>query len=352
MAKVEKAKHHAVEFAARYSGTYFKTFGAASALYRTQLLLDDVEAMRAHRKECEKNGLSFGLRRETFEVIAYYSVGFITCLEWHGRSRLTDLLVYRPKCIKQSDADKITGAALTQMMGEEVTVPYLLGAATSVPSLKSYISIFQRVFDELGIDRKVEAILRQDQITYLAFEENKKDSLHFLIEELFRCRHELVHEIDMNIIGHHSIRDLWDADRPQRYGDAVMRCIQAMEGEITKFAPKDFPNRLDAEGYPEDENEKLAEEISELEKKIADALGDVKGSETAAAWSEALKASREAVEKEKAVIDSGWFFRPVRYLDFKSAIKTELLRRRRDYLKIIMEEATGHEIDAGRNVDL
>ena len=144
----QPTKHHLVNFAARYAGTrVFQTLNVSSALWRAEALVLDAKEMLELKKAGEDKGIHFGSRRSTYEIISYFAVGFVTCLEWHARSRLIDLMLYKPSCITATDLDGIAKVALSQMVAERVTVPHLLGAATTVSkSLSGNISEDYKVF--------------------------------------------------------------------------------------------------------------------------------------------------------------------------------------------------------------
>src|SRR6266436_4911603 len=155
----QPTKHHLVDFAARYAGTRFQTLNASSALWRAQALVLDAEEILELKKAAEDKDIQFG-SRSTYEIISYFAVGLVTCLEWHARSRLIDLMLYKPSCITKADLDGIAKLALSQMVAERVTFPYLVGAATSVSSIKEYVAVFTRMFEALDIKVHVERELR------------------------------------------------------------------------------------------------------------------------------------------------------------------------------------------------
>jgi hypothetical protein len=52
------------------------------------------------------------------------------------------------------------------------------------------------------------------------------------------------------------------------FGKAVVAAMRLVEAKITEHSPNNFPNRLDAEGYAEDEVEKLKAQISTIETEL------------------------------------------------------------------------------------
>jgi hypothetical protein len=97
-----KEPHHAVKFAMRYGSPTGLYLNAWTALTRLDELIEDARTLKAH--------LDTVMPEEArwhpwvgAEVVSYYAVGFVTCLEWHARSRLVDLLTFRPALAKSDD---------------------------------------------------------------------------------------------------------------------------------------------------------------------------------------------------------------------------------------------------------
>ena len=84
--------------------------------------------------------------------------------------------------------------------------------------------------------------------------------------------------------------------------------MRLVEAKITEHSPNNFPNRLDAEGYAEDEVEKLKAGISAIETELNVMLTGWEGLE--GAWKEALEASVASQEKELSFIEQAEFLRP------------------------------------------
>jgi len=328
-----KKPHHLVDFASRYSAWRFPTLDAYSALWRAEALVDDAERLLDLRERCRSADISFGLWN-TYEIISYFAVGLVTCLEWHARSRLVDLLLFRPDCIDTSDVKNIDKIALSQMMSEGVTVPYLLGAVTKVSSIQEYVRVFERIFKALEIEADAETLIREAQLKIEGGDSELAESLYTVIDQLFEYRNHLVHEIDLSVIGHFSIRDMWKLERSIRYGKVVVFCIKLLEAQITQHASRRFPNRLDASGYPEDEYEKITEEILALEAALSSSL-ETPEMDGARAWAEALKASRASSEKELQFLQKADFLRPIRHLDSRRLMQVEYLKTRLAYLSLL-----------------
>jgi hypothetical protein len=81
----EKGLHYLVEFASRYARSPFQTLTAAAALWRAQELANDARGLLELRAAAEQNNVRFGNRAGTYEIVSYYAVGLVTCLEWNAR---------------------------------------------------------------------------------------------------------------------------------------------------------------------------------------------------------------------------------------------------------------------------
>jgi hypothetical protein len=307
--------HYLVEFASRYAGSRFKTLTAGAALWRAETLVDDAEMFLKFKKDAEDKELQFGRRASTYEIISYYVVGLVTCLEWHARSRLVDLLVFRPNSIEASDVKNIATLAISP----------------------EYLQVFDRLYGALNIGNDLRGELRKIKSTVHSYLSEEDDgTLHYAIDHIFKARNHLVHEIDLSIIGHFSIRDMPTLDDAIDFGRAVVTCIRHIEAIITKNAPSDFPNRLGKDGGPEDEIEKLTQRISELEAELRTKFEE--NSDGPEFWTEAVAACQSARGKEFAFIDQAVFLRPVRHLDMRHSFQIEVLKSRVAFLLMLKSE--------------
>jgi hypothetical protein len=329
--------HHLVDFASRYAVTHFKTLNAATAIRRAEDLVGDAEALEELQAQVEGRGEYFGNIKSTFEIINYFAVGLVTCLEWHARSRLVDMMLFKPSCIQTSDVKKIADVALSQMIAQGVTVPHLLGAAAHVSQIGEYLEIFKRVFNELGVTEIIEGQLRSTTTEIDLYLPDADNSLYGILDELFDTRNRLVHELGLSLMAHQSLRELWTPPRAIEFGKAVIAAMKLVEAKITEHAPKDFPNRLDAEGYAEDEFEKLKEKIATIETELDIMIRGWEGLE--GPWNDALKAGQASQEKELAFLEQAEFLRPVRHLDMRRDIQLEYLKTRLAYLTVLKSEA-------------
>ena len=73
-----------VSFSARHNRSIHRTLNAHSCLWRVNNLIYDLDRVRTAYEKCDEIHHS---RNSGFEVSSFYAVGYVTCLEWHGRSR-------------------------------------------------------------------------------------------------------------------------------------------------------------------------------------------------------------------------------------------------------------------------
>ena len=328
--------HHLVSFALRHAIGGLKTFDAFSALWRAENLVDDAQRLLELKKNVDGTEFEFGSYRRTYEIFSYFAVAFVTCLEWHARSRLVDLLTFKPSCIVKRDFEQLKTDALTQMMAHNVTVAHLIGANRTVSKMTDYVEVFNRLFEALAIDVNIERELRDIK---MSVDLTPTTSLYAAIDDLFEFRNRLVHEIDITLVGPYSIRDPWSPEIAIEHGNAVIKLMKVVEGHITKHSPRDFPNRLTADGEPEDELEKLTQAVSALETEISAIVKKFYDDDTE--WRDALKASQSSRLKEFEFVDSAEFLRPLRHLDLREPVKIGYLKGRLAYLSIIRKELDG-----------
>lgn len=339
MAKDKPPKENKfLSFAKRHLHTHFKTLTAEAALWRAEALLDDAKAFVELKERCEAAKVEFGYHINSYEIFAYYMVGYVSCLEWHARSRRVDLLVARPDLITEKDV-KIDSSALAQMASEKVTVPYLLGASTKVSDMEGYVAIFEKVYEALGIKQSPRNILQVMKVEKPIWLSAQTEPAFDVLQQMFDMRHHLVHEIDMSTIGSYALRSLWTPAEAVSMGTTTVACIKAVEEQITKLAPDDFPNLLDGK----DELEKLEKQVTELE----DALtGYFEANEESglSEWLEALEASRKSATHEHEFLFRSQFLQPIRHLNASRSVRVQHLKLRLEYLLILKAESIDQDI--------
>ena len=219
---------------------------------------------------------------------------------------------------------------------QKITVPQLMGAMTTVGSSEKYIGIFERIFSDLSVGAKV-----RDLLNPIILMKNDVGDTRDELQTLFDFRNSTVHEIDFSTIGPWLVRKSIEVDDARKMGAMVRLVIESLEREINRSAPKEFPNRLDTRLLPEDELQRLAEEIVRLENEIAAAIHDYR-TETGRKssiddWSAMVEASGASREKELEFISNADFI-PTRHFDFKRPLKVTVLRQRLEYLKQLRNE--------------
>lgn len=321
-----------MEFVKRHLITTVSTFNARSAIYRLDALLFDL----AEVKSVMEPMLEKRFAPAFFEFVSYYKVGFVTCLEWHAKSRLYDLFVFDPKTIGKDDINRVVSEnKLPMMMSEGVTVPHLLAAATGVSTMEAYVNTMGRVLKALGAKTTISQILAQA-------DQDVTDGQ--LLDRLFVERNSLVHEISLTDIGHRNIREYTSFEDALATGNRVMGIIRAIEAQITEFAPEEFPNRLTADGYEVDEEETLRHRIKKIEQKIESALASFGSDDgiTVEKWQEMRIGSEKYLSTELDFIN-GLNLAGAQYFDIRPFMKENLLRQRIQYLEFIAKEVVGAE---------
>ncbi|WLS04168.1 hypothetical protein [Shinella oryzae] len=335
-------KHYAVAFAKRYSDRTTDYFNAATALWRVGELLDDAETLKKYLDIVypEDNRWAPWVGSE---VVSYYAVGLVTCLEWHARSRLVDLLTSIPSAFKTDDLKVMRDKVVVETLTSNVTVAAVVGAATNISTLEDYMGVFARLFDAVGLQKSPLDAVQAKRIG--AEEAWLKANDIEAVQNLYRFRNALVHEIGIERLGHFNVRDRWGPDEAIATIQIVHNLMRALECAITSSAPAGFPNLLDSDGVPKSELTRVKQEIDEMEKEVVRIFDDFDdfGDELETSKKEFTRARRSSeiyIRRELDFIDNC----PVlfnRYVDMKNPLMLALMQSRRDYLKCILETVGG-----------
>ncbi|MBO1908458.1 hypothetical protein J4G37_26660 [Microvirga sp. 3-52] len=334
--------HPYVAFAQRYGDVTNEFFNAYSAIARLGTLLEDAEDLKklfdkAYPEEKRWHPW-FGA-----EIISYYAVGFVTCLEWHARSRTTDLFTYKPSAIRSVDIQGRLGEKIVpQMVAQNATVAQLIGSAINIGNFKTYMSLLSRVLSELGIAENAYKWIKSPSVGTPVLGEESFEQL----EELFVFRNTLVHEIGIQTLGHRNIREAWSPDKAISYGRLVLSLIMEIERALFEKGPSDFPNLVQPDGTPVSELKVLEKEIARLEAKLTKVHNDFSESNsvTDSDTSELMDALSKSSESTRAE-DHYLAHAPLlhsRYIDLRTPLRTMVLRNRAKYLKTIIEVAGSH----------
>jgi hypothetical protein len=268
------------------------------------------------------------------EIYTYYLVGFVTCLEWHARSRLVDLFNHMPECVLAEDLKgHVNDRVLSQMAAAKVGVPEMLGAILTVGSVEAYLSTILRVFKALAIPKNEAELLAELRAQFDL-------EPHAALADLFERRHRLIHEISLGELGSWVIRANINLEEARRIGRLVYALLRMVEREITAHAPAGFPNKLDTDGFPENISERLDHEILQLETTIADAIRnnpDVAGiAATPELW-EARKAASTASSAADTEFIEACRFAGQRHIDHRGPLLISLKEGRLQFLKEIAD---------------
>jgi hypothetical protein len=326
-----------IDFAKRHLIIEVPTFHVFSAIWRLEGLLSDLDDLKPIIEPVlETRWPRF------FEFVSFYKVGFVTCLEWHAKSRLYDLFVSQPKAIGADDIKRgLSDSKLLQMIGEGLTIPHLLASATSISTKETYIATMNRVLNALGGTGAMNTIMNE----VIDSESNAQ-----VLGTLYEDRNALVHEISMGEVGHWNVRSYTEIDEAWRIGNRVLGLIKKIEAQIARFAPRDFPNLLDAEGSPVDEDEHLQQSVKKLEAEIERAIlaGKSLDGLTVDNWKTLTNKAGEYVVAEIEFIDGlsipGW-----QYYDVRPFLRQNLIKQRLRHLQLISKEIveTVEAVDAG-----
>ena len=316
-----------------FRGAY-RTFNAGSALFQMTQLVEEAEEMATLLRDHPRHRSPATLPH----FAGYYLVGFVTCLEWHARSRLADLLAHAPDRTTADDLKSVTdGGKLREMVASRLTVPELVGASANVSSLREYAVIFDRVFE--AITPEGSGVRASNAIK--AGDVSGEPSNWVELERLYETRHRMVHEISHEQIGHYALRDTVYVEEAIRFGKRVQECMREIERVVTTHAPGDFPNLLRADGYPVYEAERLQADVEAAEARLA-ALDPAQSEEEddrgmdAGLVRRAVEAGRQHVDAESAWLKR---FYPAgsRYHNPADDLWVSLLRGRLAYLREVEE---------------
>jgi hypothetical protein len=324
-------EHPHLIFAARYGDPSQDYLNAYMASERLESLLEDLKLVsRLLEKEFPDETRWhpwFGA-----EAVSYYSVGFVTCLEWHAKSRLVDLLTFKPDALKIEDVrSAISDKLIVQMVAQRASVAQLVGAAVRVGTCSQYLSIFGRVFQTLGFSFNVtEWLSGQSKDAKVCWVRPERLSE---LDRIFEFRHELVHEIGVATMGHPNIRDAWSPEEAMRNGSLVASVISGIEAAISAYAPALFPNRLSDEGWPESKTDSLRAELTRLEETVSRSVAQAEWNDdgTLGSWQKANSEFRKYERAEMEFIDTAGMLH-WRYVDARTPLRVALLEYRIKFL--------------------
>ncbi|WP_292063675.1 hypothetical protein [Brevundimonas sp. UBA7664] len=335
----DDALHPNVAFATKFGDPTGDFLNAYTALARLDGLIEDAEKVRDMLDKAEPKSERW-FPWYGAEIVSYYAVAYVTCLEWHAKSRFADLAAYSPSSLTTGDLKgQVSDKVMVQLLTQGASVANLLSAATSVGSFPKYMSLMNRVLTAFGSTEDAYASAKSIGTTISApwlegsdFEE---------LERLFLFRNELAHEIGRGVVGHLNVREGWTPAEAVEAGQRVRKLMMAVERSITANAPDDFPNLLDETGFPVWRQERLNGEIAKLEAEVLTIIERADfGSQdrNKAEWFEALEASRAHIKAEHSFVQNAPFLHS-RYIDLTSGLQLHIVNARHQYLKMLLKNA-------------
>jgi hypothetical protein len=313
MAKGTTAKRF--EFTKRHINGIYNTFTATSAIQRAKNLVEEATELKAWIAKFERSPTW-----RAVEFPSYYIVGLVTCLEWHARSRLYDLLQYDPANFTADDVKQAAAASnLEELLQKQITVAQLVAASTLISDFRKYLGIFDRIFGYLGVTICAADIVKAGS--------SDPGQPFVVFDRLFERRHRLVHEIDITQVGHWNLRHPASLDEIEEVGNAVIGLMTRIEHTITASAKGDFPNLFYTAGYVS-RNDTLLTMITDAEDRMArnmleaeSVLLDVPKFE------DSIRLSREHLESMSQTLGT-ISYAGRNYYDLPGPLLTELLETR------------------------
>lgn len=290
--------HYGIAFATRYAlGVARGNFNVATALDRLRVLSDDigkVDAAVGMAREREEQEDGDFHRFSEIEAFSFYAVGIVTCLEWHARSRLTDLFTFVPSSIEPDDLKPLANARMmAQMVENDVSAAQLLGGLTNVASAEKYLGVIKRVYEALGIPASPHEIVNEKVEHPKLFDIGSGMET---LSRIFEFRNAFVHEIGLDVRGSYSMRDGLTAGTASDWCQFAIRCVRELEAPITAHAPSHFPNCIDEYGHARNDLEGLDAFIAATEADLTRAFESK--DRGLAGWHKALPLSRVALATE------------------------------------------------------
>lgn len=331
--------HPNVAFATKFGDPTGDYLNAHTALWRLDALIEDAIKLLGIFDVVEPEGKRW-FPWYGAEIISYYAIGYVTCLEWHARSRLADLFGHTPTSLKAEDLKgQVTEKVMVQLLAQGASVANLISASTTVGSFAKYMNILSRVLAGVGCPHDAWTAVKANrpgtEIPWLSALD--LDAM----DHLYTFRNELTHEIGSAVVGHVNIRDGWSPATAVESGARVKSLFLGIEHSIREHAPHDFPNLLDEQGYPVWKYDTLRAEIAKLEDEVSRLIERIQQDETVksdARWDQALLASRQAANAENDFIDHAVFLHS-RYISLRSPIQLHIANSRIQYLKMILKHA-------------
>jgi hypothetical protein len=327
MANDPQASRH-VAFAERFAAGPSSRFNAYASVERARLLQREAQQIaEIFEREGEQDEPA-SWSWHGLEVVPYTLVGLTTCLEWHARSRLTDLYSYKPDSIEPKVLEgKVPARVLSQMIKANVSIPQLLGASITIGSTKEYLAIFEDLFRLLEIPLKPDNVIQPPIVEQIDIfgEPFREPMVRERLDELFATRHAIVHEIGDDSRTGRTFCEMWGAPNIIWMCHTVISAMSALERVLTEHAPSDFPNLLTKHGYPVDARAQLVTAIEDLENTIGADIAE-RSEPAQCVWTAALQLARESAAAQEQLFSDRKLF-PERYIGRANLLRTSLQQR-------------------------
>lgn len=322
-------------FAARYADPHFSYLSAYIALERAEELIADAENLQEIVDESTISSRPL----LGAEITSYYAVGFVTCLEWHARSRLVDLIIFDPTVDVKKFSVNINSQNLMEMIGKRVSLAHVVGSMVNVSSLSRYIEIFSLLFDKLNIELSFGRLLTEDNV-YIKEPVLTRDEIN-KINELFNFRNSLVHEVGVNVIGPYVLRQNILLSEAIELGSKVLSLMKGVEEALIGRLPEKFPNRLTSEFNPVSREEYLMAEVLRLEELASKEIASENwsSSDTYCVWTRSQKSFWDFWRDQEKFIDEGEMFR-TRHSEGGGGLKIDVLEGRIEYIRKVLDTFT------------
>lgn len=329
---------HGVDFAKRYGSDVGLYLSAYSAITRADALLEDARGLRSTLEAATPEEARWAPWYPA-DVISYYSVGYVTCLEWHARSRIRDLLTFMPDKANAKDINQIRDSAVLEMFSANVTIAGVVAGATKINSLSDYMNVFERVFEAVGIREKPFGVIKAERPEtgkpWVSEEQIE------LLTHLHPYRHDLVHEIGIGKLGHPNVRDTWQPQDAVEHGEIVLNVMQALEAKLRTAAPWNFPNLLNEDFVPVRQHQVMMREIEKMERRIDTIVDDFTiDAERRQLWRDAKTRAADHLESELFFLEHADMLH-YRYEDLRTPLMDAAVRVRFEYLKSVLEVVGG-----------
>lgn len=255
--------------AKKYREPFTATLTASDAMERLASLLEDINALLPLVENKLAAHWTMG-GKERFEIVEYYLVGAVTCLEWHARARLKDALTCNPESVSPEDlSSNLAKQTIVDAVKNQIPIQDLIAASLSVSNLETYLSTFERVARSVSVQFSLKNWLAEKVESPVERFPNQTRFKH--LEHVFNFRNQLVHEIRYEQVGAWRLRSSHEIKEIIFYVQTALETIQEVERQICHQAPPLFP-KSGLSGLYITEREQLHSVITQMENDIRQSI--------------------------------------------------------------------------------